>query len=48
MNNNYIISFRDLFPTALSSLQFDSTVSDIDYITADVTFRYLLYNYKKT
>ena len=47
MRANYEIRFKDLYPVALSSLNFDSTASDIDYLTADVTFRYLLYNYKK-
>jgi hypothetical protein len=47
MNLNYEVHFRDLYPTSVSSLQFDSTVSDIDYVTADATFRYLLYEYKK-
>ena len=47
MNANFEVLFHDLFPTSISELQFDSTQSDIDYLTATATFRYLLYEFRK-
>jgi hypothetical protein len=48
LNSNYNpivnIKFFDLFPTSISSLPFDSTVSDVNYLTAQATFRYSIYN----
>ena len=43
-NTNSIIKFKDLFPVSLSSLEFDATLSDLQYLTADVTFKYTIYN----
>jgi hypothetical protein len=43
-NTSAVIKFRDLFPVSLSSLDFDSTQTDIQYFTADVTFKYTVYN----
>lgn len=37
-NPNMEITFYDCFPVDLSSLDFDSTSADVDYITATVTF----------
>jgi len=34
------IQFRDIFPTALSGLEFDTSTTDIEYLTAEVTFKY--------
>ena len=39
-NLNHVISFTNLFPVSLSGVPFDATVGDIDYLTADVTFKY--------
>ena len=47
MNGNFEITFKDLFPTSIGELMFDSTQSDIDYLTASATFRYLSYSFKK-
>ena len=48
LNSNYrtnsIVKFKDLFPVALSSLEFDTGVTDIQYFTAQATFKYLVYN----
>jgi hypothetical protein len=48
LNSNYrdiaIVKFSDLFPTYLSSLDFQATDSDINYFTAEVTFKYTIYN----
>lgn len=38
MNPNMEITFLDCFPVDLSSLQFDSTSEDVQYITATATF----------
>jgi hypothetical protein len=37
------VVFRDLFPYSLSTVTFDATDTDIDYFTADVSFKYTLY-----
>lgn len=48
LNNNFnttaIVKFKDLFPISLSSLEFDSTLTDIQYFTAEATFKYTVYN----
>ena len=38
MNPNLEFTFYDCFPVDLSELEFDSTLSDVEYITATVTF----------
>ena len=43
-NYNFQVSFKSLFPISLSALDFDSTTADNEYFTADVTFKYLMYN----
>ena len=35
--------FNDLFPYSLSTLTFDATDTDIEYFTADVSFKYTIY-----
>tara|TARA_B100000214_G_scaffold133628_1_gene95015 strand:- start:56 stop:607 length:552 start_codon:yes stop_codon:yes gene_type:complete len=48
LNSNFndiaVVKFRDLFPIYLTSLEFDATESDINYFTADVTFKYTIYD----
>ena len=39
-NPAFIVEFRNLFPVSLSGLQFDATITDVDYITAEVTFKH--------
>jgi hypothetical protein len=41
---NFKLKFKDLWPYALSDLQFDATDTDIQYLTAEVTFKYTIYN----
>ena len=41
---NFQIQFKDLFPYSLSTLSFDATQTDIQYFTADVSFKYTIYN----
>ena len=43
-NPNFKVKFSDLWPYALSTLQFDATEDDIQYLTAEVTFKYTIYN----
>ena len=38
------VKFLDLFPTSLSSLDFDATTADLQYFTAEVSFKYTVYN----
>ena len=33
-----------MFPTSLSSLEFEATDMDINYFTAEVVFKYTVYN----
>ena len=48
LNSNYransIVKFKDMFPISLSSLEFDTSATDIQYFTAEVTFKYTIYN----
>jgi hypothetical protein len=39
-NPAFIVEFRDLFPVSLSGLQFDATMTDVEYITAEVVFKH--------
>ena len=43
-NPNFKVKFQEMWPSALSALNFDATDEDISYLTADVTFKYTLYN----
>ena len=43
MNPQINFRFHECFPLSLSSIAFDSGGTDIDYVTADVTFRYDVY-----
>jgi hypothetical protein len=47
MNSNYRIVFKDLFPTNISQILFDSGSADLGIIKAITTFRYLTYKYEK-
>ena len=37
------VNFKDLFPVSLSTITFDDTDTDIDYFTAEATFKYTIY-----
>jgi len=39
-NPAFVVEFRDIFPVSLTNLQFDATISDVEYITAEVTFKH--------
>ena len=48
LNSNYrdvaIVKFDGMFPTTLSSLEFEATDGDLNYFTAEVNFKYTVYN----
>jgi hypothetical protein len=48
LNSNYkttaIVKFKDLFPTSLTSLEFNATANDVQYFTAEASFKYTVYN----
>ena len=48
LNSNFqdvaIVKFNDLFPVALTSLEFDATETDTNYFTAEVVMRYTVYS----
>ena len=41
---NFQVVFKDLFPYSLGTLTFDATQTDVQYFTADVGFKYTMYN----
>ncbi len=43
-NPNFKVVFQNLFPYQLSTLLFDATDEDINYFTADVSFKYTIFN----
>lgn len=47
LNSNFrtvaSVKFKDLFPVSLTSLDFDATNPDLEYFTAEVSFKYTLY-----
>ena len=42
-NTNHIVEFVNMFPVSLSGVPFDATIGDVDYFSADVTFKYEKY-----
>lgn len=44
---NYEFVFRDAFPTYLSNVTFDTTLDDVNYVSATVEFAYILYEVNK-
>ena len=51
LNNNNLVNFdvvfEDLFPVSLTTLPFDVTGTDNDYVTATATFKYTLYQIRE-
>ena len=39
-NPAFVVDFQNLFPVALTNLQFDATITDVEYLTAEVTFKH--------
>ena len=52
LNSNYRevakVKFTDLFPTSLTSLDFDATATDVQFLTAEATFKYTIYDLKSS
>jgi len=48
LSNNLVpkfqIFFDDLFPYSLTTLSFDATDTDVEYFTAEASFKYTIYN----
>ena len=48
LSNNLIprfqVFFRDIFPYSLTTVNFDATDTDIEYFTAEASFKYTVYN----
>ena len=46
--NNPVVEcrFADVFPTSLSGLSYNQNITDVDYLTAEVTFKYQIYEIK--
>ena len=48
-NNSQVeIRFRDVYPTGLTGLQYNQQAADVDYLTATVSFNYLIYDFATT
>jgi hypothetical protein len=43
-NSSHYVEFNNIFPINITGIPFDSTVSDIDYLSAEVIFKYESYN----
>jgi hypothetical protein len=43
-NLNFNVVFRSMFPYQLSTLDFDATNPETEYFTAEVSFKYMMYN----
>jgi hypothetical protein len=43
-NTTAIVKYFDLFPIFLTSLDFDASDTDVNYFTAEATFKYTVYN----
>lgn len=50
LNSNYqtniIVNFEDLFPVDLSGLEFDVEDTEVEYLTADITFKFTRYHFR--
>lgn len=46
-NPNFEVVFENAFPTSLSGLDFITTAEDVDYLEAEVVFKYVKYELKK-
>ena len=44
---NAKVDFRGLFPTSLTTVSFDSATTDVEYVVAEATFKYDLYDIEK-
>ena len=44
-NSNLEVRFRDIYPISLSGLDYNQQATDVNYLTASVTFQYKLYEF---
>ena len=46
-HNNMVktVKFQEIFPTALSTVEFNAQSTDVEYLQADVSFRYTLFEF---
>ena len=44
-NANLEVRFRNIYPTSLSGLDYNQQATDVDYLTATVTFEYAIYEF---
>ena len=45
-NNSQVeIRFRDIYPTGVTGLSYNQQAADVDYLTATVSFSYLIYDF---
>ena len=44
LNARFNVIFKDLWPYSVSTLTFDATDTDIDYFTAEASFKYTIYD----
>jgi hypothetical protein len=47
-NDTIRVKFQDLFPVSLGSLEFQANEGDYNYFTAEVLFKYTVYNFLDT
>jgi hypothetical protein len=40
------VNFQNVFPTSLSGLDYTQGATDVEYMTADVTFKYQIYKFE--
>ena len=48
MNPNRYIRFKDCFPTSISDIPFDTTLSDVDYVETTATFKFRMFDIETT
>ena len=44
-NSNLEVRFRDIYPISLSGLDYNQQATDVNYLTASVTFQYKIYEF---
>lgn len=44
---NFEVVFRGAYPTALSGVDFDTTLDDVQYLTTTASFKYMLFDINK-
>jgi hypothetical protein len=47
MQPNIKVTFSDIVPVSISGFKFDSTETDVNYLTATAEFKYFQYNYTR-